>query len=419
MKIWVKYVAGIVAGLLLGAFIPAIPSTTGFFSACFGFIVSLGQYAFFPMVFFSATVAIHELSLEEKVLKVFLRSLLTMTAVTALFILIGILGFFLFSYNGLSPILDQTLETAPNTLPALASKLFPANAFEVFTSAFLSIQNGNLIVGPAFLLPLFIMAFFIGTNSTFDRMTTKPAISLFESLNSVFYHINTFIVELMGFGMIFITTHFVLQIKSAERIGYFSPLILSLSAAAILIVFAALPALMFWRSRQSASFMWLYGIIAPAVAGFFSGNNFFSSATLVEHGRQNLGVKRKVGAFVFPFYSMFGRAGSAMVTAVAFLTVLKSYSPSLSLLTVLWVFVFSLLISFALPAVPAGGVIVALGLLSNLYGGVMERFAILKPSYIILIGFAVLLDIVSSAFCSILVATKTDEKERVLMRDFV
>ncbi len=71
--------------------------------------------------------------------------------------------------------------------------------------------------------------------------------------------------------------------------------------------------------------------------------------------RENLGVPRKVGAVTLPLFAMFGRAGTALTSTIAFFIILKSYSSlEISLEQVLWTIFFAFVpqFCFALGARP-------------------------------------------------------------------
>jgi Na+/H+-dicarboxylate symporter len=150
----------------------------------------------------------------------------------------------------------------------------------------------------------------------------------------------------------------------------------------------------------------MYAQLGPALAAFLSGDVYFSLGLLVRHGRESLGVPRRVGAVAYPFAVLFGRGGSAMVTAVSFIIILRSYSSlEIGLAQVLWVIMASFGISFLLGAVPGAGTLVGIAVLSSLYGrGMEEGFLILKPIAPVLISLGAILDAVSDAFVAALVS---------------
>jgi Na+/H+-dicarboxylate symporter len=162
-------------------------------------------------------------------------------------------------------------------------------------------------------------------------------------------------------------------------------------------------------------------VLAPALAGFFSGDQYLATTLLAKHGHENLGVPRRIGSAVYPLFAVFGRAGTAMVAAAGFLLVLKSYSSlEVNFLQALWTVLFTVLISLALGSVPGLGAYIAISTLCGIYGrGIQEGYLILKPIAPLLVSFGVILDVLASAFTSLLVARQAKVREEVDIYDFV
>jgi len=181
------------------------------------------------------------------------------------------------------------------------------------------------------------------------------------------------------------------------------------------------PALLYFLGGRQNPYKWLYAVVAPALTAFFSGDNYLSVVMLAKHGKENLGVPRRVGSAVYPLFAVFGRTGTALVASATFLLVLKSYSSlEITFGQVLWTLLFSLLISLTLGTVPGLGAYVALSTLCALYGrGLQEGYLILRPIAPLLISFGVLLDVLTSAFLSFLVAKHEQIAQEVDAYDFV
>jgi Na+/H+-dicarboxylate symporter len=201
----------------------------------------------------------------------------------------------------------------------------------------------------------------------------------------------------------------------------FKQIIMILTIDAGLVVFAVYPLVLYFVGERDNPYKWLYAVIAPALVGFFSGDHYLSVTMLAKHGNENLGVPRRVGSAAYTLFGIFGRAGTALVTAAGFLLVLKSYSTlEVSFLQVLWTILFTTLISLALGSVPGLGAYVALSTLCGIYGrGIQEGYLILKPIAPLLVSFGVLLDVLASAFVSLLVARQEKVWREVDRFDFV
>ncbi len=407
MKIWIKVLLGAIIGGILGTNLPR--GGAEFLSSLAPLVINIGYYVIMPLLFFSLAVAVFELRKENLTLRVLGRGLLYLLATSLLLTLIGIVSVVLLSPDRIPIIIEQE---APYSIPGLSEILFsvfPRNVFTVLTGP------GN------FLLPLSFLAFFLGLNFTFDRSISRPVVQFFDSLSRVFYHGNKFMVEILGLGMIILTANLFFTISSIPEFELFGQLLLVLTIDTVLIIFGIFPLLAYFLTNKENPYRWLYGMITPLLAAVVSGDINFTLSSLLHHGRENLGISRKVGSLVFPLFAMFGKAGSALVTSVTFVVILKSYSSlGITLSAVLWVFLFSFLVSFITAPFPGSAVFIGLAVLCGMYGrGIEEGYLIMRPVMPLLISYGVLLDTVSAAFSALLVARQEDQQHPIFLKDYV
>jgi len=408
MKIWIKITAGIILGAILGAILKSGPvalEVCGFLSRLF---IQIGRYVVFPLIFFSLGMGTYELRRDKQILAVYGKILLYLVASTLLMVLIGLLTVLIFSPERIPIIVEKEEAFRMPGIQETLLAIFPTNLFQV-------------LLGPGeLLLPLIVLAFIIGVNLNFDLRITSPVIQLFDSLNRIFYHINTLVVELFGFAMITVTAFFILNIKRYD-LGLFKQVLLILSLDFFLVVFGVFPGILYLLGDRENPYRWLYAVIGPVLAAFFTGDGFLGVGMLVKHGKESLGVPRRLGSAVYPLFAFFGRAGSALVASASFMLVLKSYSSlEISFFQILWTLGFSLLVSLCLGAVPGAGAFAAVSALCTVFGrGMQEGYLILKPIAPLLVSFGVSLDVLTSAFVSLIVARKTEMWEKVEAHNFV
>jgi aerobic C4-dicarboxylate transport protein len=408
MKIWIKILIGVVLGLVLGALLPTSEGNLKLLGLLAEIFIRIGRYLVFPLAFFSLVLGTFELKREKKLLRVYARSLLYLLVSAALLLMIGILSVLIFSPERIPIIIEAEPALALPGLREILFAVFPKNLFQVL------VGSGEI------LLPLMVLAFLLGTNLTFDPRTTGTVTQLADSLNRIFYHINSLLAELFGFAMLPISAAFLMQLRGADLM-LFKQVLIILGIDSVLIVFAVYPGLIYLLGGKENPYKRLYALAAPALAAFFTGDEYLSLGLLIKHGRENLGVPRRVGAAVYPLFAFFGRAGTALVAGVSFLIILKSYSSlEISFFQILWTLGFTLLISLALGAVPGAGAFTAVAALCALFGkGLQEGYLILRPVLPLLISFGVLLDVLTSGLVSWLVAYKEGVLEEPEASDFV
>jgi len=246
-----------------------------------------------------------------------------------------------------------------------------------------------------YILPLCVFAFFLGMGLSYDRNYTKPVISLIDSFSRIFYHIVSFFSEILGFVMIVLAAYWAVRFNHVLKADVFQDLILLLGIFSLVLGFGILPLFLYFLKPKTNPWTVLYGSLSQALAGFFSGDINFTLPVLFRHVKEYLGVRRRSNAVAVTLFTIFGRAGSAMVAAAAFIVIIKSYS-SLPINTAIIVSIAgrALLISFLLAGHPGDGAYTALAVICLGYGGGFEAgYLILKPLAFYLIAIGTFLDV--------------------------
>ncbi|MFP4362683.1 MAG: dicarboxylate/amino acid:cation symporter [Spirochaetia bacterium] len=409
MKIWIKLVAGIIIGTVLSFVLDATGNTIELFSFMTEIVIRVGRYLLFPLILFSAATAAYELRQTKKTIGVLLRALLYPIVAAVLFIITGILVVLFFSPERIPIIIESQQSFQLPDIQNTLRRIFPANVFQVF------------VTDSSFVFPLLLFSVLFGLQFTFDRLTTRPVTQVFDSASRIFYRFNTIVTEVLGLGFIIITAYSVLNIRSITEISLYREVFLVIAVVTVLIVFGFIPLMLYLLGKRENPYKLLYGLMAPAFAGLLSGDTLFSTAFLTNHGKENLGIPRRVGAIIHPLYAMFSRAGTAVISAMAFIIILNSYSNlDITFFQILWVFAFSLLVSFLLFSYPGMGVVVSLAFLSSLYGnGLEEGFLILNPVTPILISAATMMDVITSGAIAYLISLHEGVAEEKEIGDFI
>ena len=407
MKIWIKLLVGALIGVVAGFYIPA--QMQAFFDALSGFLIGIGRYVLFPFVFFSMGIGASELRQEKRLGRVYLSALKYLALSAGVLVLIGTLSVLVFPPERI-PITTIVAEKSISPFGILDGLkiIFPRNVFAVFFG------SGE------FLLPLMVFAFLLGVNLDFDRQLTRPIVQIFDSMSRIFYHLNSLIVELFAVALIAIAAARVSHLSHAD-LGMYKQIIIIVGVDAVIVTFGVLPAGLYLLGIKENPYRWLYASVGPALAGLFTGDHYVALGVLSKHGKESLGVPRMVGSAVYPLFAVLGRAGTAMIASVSFILVLRSYSNlEITFLQTLWVMLFSFLVSFVLGAAPGSGAFYALFMLSFLYGkGWQEGYLLLQAIAPLLVSVGVFLDVLTSAFASLLVAREENVWTEVETENFI
>ena len=394
MKIWIRFLIGGVAGVFLGLFLPLSGGdTTDLFRYITGLVVNIGTYSVFAMVFFGLASGVRELKDEHNVLATVGKTIVYILIATAALTFLGALSVIILSPERV-PIVVQ--EANRMQLPAVRSLLldvFPGNVLQVF-----QLKNS--------LLPILVLSLIIGVTLNSTALYTSPVTDLFDSLSRIFYRINSVISDIVGIGFIALGAYSILELRQMGDLEMFRQLFVTVVFTAAVVILIVVPLVVYFLAGKTKPLGFLYTLIAPALAALFSRDSYFALGVLSRIGREELGIPRKAGSVIFPINAIFCRSGTALVTAIAFILVLKSYSSlDVSIGQFLWVLVFTFLASFMLGSVPGLGVVILLSLLSKMYGkGLEDGYLILQAAGPILVSVGALLDVVISGTIGYLIA---------------
>jgi aerobic C4-dicarboxylate transport protein len=406
MKIWIKLLIGSLIGLAAGFFIPV--QAQGFFDSVSSLLIGIGRYALFPFIFFSLGIGTSELRQEKRLLRVYFSVFKYLVLASGLLIIIGTLSVLVFPPERI-PITIEA-DRAFNAVSVIDGMkvVFPRNLFAVFFG------SGD------FLLPVVVLAFLLGLNMDFDRQLTRPVVQLFDSLSRIFYHLNSLIVELFAIALIVIAAARISHLSHAD-LGMYKQIIIIVAVDVVIVAFGVFPGALYMVGIRENPYRWLYASIGPAIAGLFTGDHYISLGVLTKHGKESLGVPRMVGSAVYPLFAILGRAGTAMVSTVSFILILRSYSSlEITFLQTLWVMFFSFVVSFILGAMPGSGAFYSIFMLCSMYGkGLQEGYLILRNIAPLLVSFGAFIDVLSSAFVSLLIAREENVWTEVEAENFI
>ncbi|MDR0643776.1 MAG: cation:dicarboxylase symporter family transporter [Treponema sp.] len=412
MKVWFKLLAGAVLGIALGSFLPiGNQAISDIIEWIANFAVSAGRYTVVPMMVFSLCIAVYELRREGGFWSMLLKPFIFMVISATLVVGIGLVATILFPPARIPITQDGQVENISlSTLQNIAD-IFPQNMFSA------------LVSDGVYLLPVYVFAFFVGLGLSYDRNFTKPVISLIDALSRIFYYIASFFSEVLGVALIALSAYWAFHWRGIGKVlSEFWSLIVLLAVTSALLGFIVFPLLLYFIVKNKPRpWALVYSSISSALCAFFSGDVNFTLPVLFRHMKESLGVRRRVTAVTVPLLTAFSRAGSAMVAAISFIVIIKSYS-SLGITTVdiISIGLRALSISFLLARHPGDGAWIALAVLCTDYSqGFEAGYLILKPIAFYLIAIGTFLDIMLTNFAVYAIAKISELQEDKAMRQFI
>jgi Na+/H+-dicarboxylate symporter len=409
MKVWIKLLIGAILGIILGHFAPDSQRFINSLVWLEQFVLSIGRYAIIPVLLFSLAISIYELRQDGQFWPLVIKNLLLIAGISMLVIGIGVLATLAFPPARIPVMAEEQIDVIRLDVAGNIKDLFPYNMFSVLASE------------GVYLFPVYVFAFFFGMGLSYDKSYSKPIISITDSLSRIFLYILSFFIEILGFMMIVLSSYWMIRFKGVLQAGIFFDLVFLLGIIAVVLGFGILPLFLFFLRPKVNPWTILYGSLGPAIAAFFSGDINFTLPVLIRHTKDNFGVRRRSNVVSLALFTSFCRAGSAMVAAVAFIFIFKSYSRlGISFSEVMSIGVRAFVISFLLARHPGDGAYTALTVLSIGYGqGFEAGCLILKPMAFYLIAVGTFLDVMIASFAAYAIARLNGYIEEKSMKHFV
>ena len=397
MKLWIKYLIGALFG---AAFAFILPLGNEQVAAAVSFVteivVRFGRYMVVPVVFFTAVIAFNRLRDTKMLFKTGIWTGGVIVASSLLLTVTGLLSILIVKLPRIPITVETVSESASLGVGDLIKSLLPYSAFE-------TLNNGS------FILAAFFFAMLVGTASTAEPVLFKPVTQLADSLSKLMYNISVIFTEFLSVGMVAVLCSWTIQFRGVLTSGVFAPLILMLLVDFIFIAGVVYPLIIRYLCHDPHPYRILYASVCSVVTAFFSGDTNLVLQLNMRHGKESLGVRRRINGVVHPLFSIFARGGSALVTAISFIVIWRSYSSlSIPFTDILWITAVSFGISFLLGGFPAGGAFVSISVLCMLYSrGFENGFLLLKPAAPIICSFAAAFDALTAIFGSYIIAVKT------------
>jgi Na+/H+-dicarboxylate symporter len=396
MKVWVKLLIGAILGMTIGFLLPGeSPRVTAVLQWLENLVLRIGRYAVIPVLVFSLTIAVHELSLKDQFWSMLAKNCFLIIAASVLVISLGIATTLFFSPGRIPIETVEQFETFSLETQANIMDLFPSNMLS-------ALAGGGL-----YLFPVCVFAFFLGMGLNYDRGYSKPVVSMIDSLSRVFYHVASFFSELFGFFIIALSAYWAVRFHEILEIKTFKNLVIMLGLFSVILCFGILPLFLYFLRPKTNPWLVLYGSLGPALAAFFSGDVVFTIPVIQRHLKENFGVRRRSGALSLALFSTFCRCGSAVVAVIAFIVIIKSYSfLSIPAITLASIGFRALVISFLLARHPVNGAYIALAAICTGHGGgeYQAGYLILKPLAFYLAAVGAFMDVTIGAFGSYIMA---------------
>lgn len=409
MKVWLKFLIGSILGAICALVFPfENKALFSFLELVTEIVIRFGRYMVIPLMFFTAVIAFNRLRDTKLLVKTGYWIAGVIVASSFLLTIVGLISILIARIPRIPITVEKIPEIASLHIDDLLKSLFPFSAFD-------TLNNGT------FLLSAYVFAMLVGAASTSDPVLFRPITQLADSLSKLMYKITVVFTEMFSVGMIAILCSWTIQFKDIILSGVYNPLILVLLIDFVVVAGIIYPLILKYLCHDPHPYKVLYASICSLITAFFSGDSNLVLPLNIRHGKESLGIRRRINGVSQPLFSIFARGGSALVTTVSFIVIWRSYSSlNIPFLDILWITFVSFGISFLLGGFPGGGAFISLTVLCTLYSkGFETGFLLLKPAAPILCSFAAAFDVLTAMFGSYIVAVKTKLIEHHNIKHFI
>lgn len=401
MRLWVKYLIGMVLGLI-AAF--AIPTDSVQAQTTLSFIVDLvvrfGRYAIIPVIFFSAMTSCYKLNESKQLFKTSAWTIGVIVVSSLVLVIIGVVSAVLIYLPRIPITIEKVSETPQLDIKSMLQAIFPYNGIQT-------------LIDGTYMLPVLIFAGLAGYGAFCDKKGSSTTMAVVDSISRVCFKVMSFITELLSVGMIAIMFKWTADFIRLAKLSVYNPLFLLFFADFIIVTVVFYPVLVRIICKDRHPFRILYAGICSVLTAFFTGDSNLTLALNLRLGKENLGIRRRTNAYVQPMFSIFSRGGAALVESISFILILRSYSSlNITIQSVLWIGAMSFLLSFVLGNIPMGGPFFAITVMFTMYGGGFDAgYLLLKDAAPVICCFACAFDAVTALYGSYIVAYKTQTLE--------
>ncbi len=397
MKVWIKYLFAAIFGIICALILPVNNSTVAsVINFLTEIVIRFGRYMIIPVVFFTGIIAFNRLRENHLLVKTALWTVGVIAVSSLILCSIGLISILIVKLPRIPITVENVTEAASLNIENLLRALFPYSAFE-------TLNNGT------FIFAAYFFALLIGCASTSDPVLFRPVTTLMDSLSKLMYNIAVIFTEFLAYGMVAILCFWTIQFKTIILSGVFTPMILMLLVDFFIVAGLIYPLIIRYLCHDPHPYRILYASLCSIISSFFTADSNLVLLINMRHGKESLGIRRRINGTIHPLFTIFSRGGSALVTSIGFIMIWRSYSSlNIPILDILWILAVSFGISFLLGGFPSGGAFVSLAVLCTLYGkGFETGFLLLKPAAPIICSFAAAFDALTAMFGSYIIAVKT------------
>ena len=346
-RILLSMFAGVLVGIALNIFGPAIPRINeflveGLFYVVGAAFIALLQLMVVPLVLVSLVCGVNAMGDVRTIGRVGAKTFGLYLITTAIAIVLA-LSLAQFLSPGAGFVLTGGLEYIPREAPPLTEviiNIFPENPVQ-------AMADGQM-------LQIIVFALLFGFAANLAGERGKPVVKLFSDLNEVILKMVLMIILLAPIGVFALIS----RTFATQGIEIFGPLLGYFVAVVVVsLVHLGVTYSLILKLAGLSPLKFLTQMRAPMSFGFSTSSSAATIPVTLNTLETRLGVKNSVASFTVPLGATINMDGTAIMHGIAVVFIANVYSVDLMLSDYLTVVLMATLASIGTAAVPHGGLI--------------------------------------------------------------
>ena len=406
MKFWIKMVAGLFLGIIVGSYLGPESVILEPMRVIGVVFIRVLNFLVFPLLFLSAIRSVVFLRQNRRLFIMLVKSLGYFLLLTAVGATIGIV---------LGDVLQPGLGVKIGAFESPESLYYPG------TSRFIiSVVPESLVdflhSGYAVLSILFI-SFLIGAAILLAGEDSEPFHLFVDSVDATLHRLNLIILEFLPIG-IFTYIGYQLGFMTFETVMPYLKLILVIVAGCFIHIFIIQGLLVYFLTKTNP-FKFIHAVIPAAILGYTSGNRYTAYPALVENIEHNLGADRRVLTFVAGLGTALSMSGSAIAAGISTMFIAQAYGLDLSVYLQIIIVLLITASTLKLDGLREGSLIVLSVVLAYIIKLPAEGYALLLGITGLIYQIETVVNIVGSATVSYILSSSEKAVTAVRLRDFL
>ena len=406
MKFWIKMVAGLFLGIIVGSYLGPESVILEPMRVIGVVFIRVMNFLVFPLLFLSAIRSVVFLRKNRRLFIVLVKSLGYFLLLTAVGATIGIV---------LGDVLQPGLGVKIGAFESPESLYYPG------TSSFIiSVVPESLVdflhSGYAVLSILFI-SFLIGAAILLAGEDSEPFHLFVDSVDATLHRLNLIILEFLPIG-IFTYIGYQLGFMTFETVMPYLKLILVIVAGCFIHIFIIQGLLVYFLTKTNP-FKYIHAVIPAAILGYTSGNRYTAYPALVENIEHNLGADRRVLTFVAGLGTALSMSGSAIAAGISTMFIAQAYGLDLSVYLQIIIVLLITASTLKLDGLREGSLIVLSVVLAYIIKLPAEGYALLLGITGLIYQIETVVNIVGTATVSYILSSSEKAVTAVRLRDFL